>query len=245
VIDPSYIELGNVEEGTRFEMINLSAKPDASFDCDRVALPITGEDVASRTAAAYLGADQMAQLNLKPGDYVQIRAVDAAGNASQPAQAQIAASGWGTNWISTGAPTMSRGSVMAMLDGESQRKNVTALESTDTRAPVMLMDRLALAPNSDGSVSLRAALAAEPGARITVQNQSTGSTYSGTVTPGRLLELNIGKVDAGTPLRITPVDSDGVPGATATVVYGPDCKDGKAPNPRGVPPGPLPGVIDA
>lgn len=48
--DPGYIEIGNWEPGTTFQVINLGANPEASFDNpkDIIALSPTGRDVDAR-----------------------------------------------------------------------------------------------------------------------------------------------------------------------------------------------------
>jgi len=147
--DPAYIELGNVEMGTTIQMINMSKTPDAQWGDKNnvVELKLTGRDVVNRQAAAYLTADQMEQLDLKPGDMLQLRAMDEEGNASTAVTAELEPNDWANGLVrenvnNTNVDT--HGAQFSMLDGDDARKNIVAKAINDTRPPMMLDERLTL-----------------------------------------------------------------------------------------------------
>jgi len=122
--DPVYIELKNVEIGTKIQLINLSANPAAKFDKDSIIeLEFTGRDAQARTGAIYLNSAQMQKLGLKPGDMYQLRAVDNAGNTSKATAGELQANEWAArgmqvvedgNWAG-------EGNSISALDGEGER----------------------------------------------------------------------------------------------------------------------------
>lgn len=147
--DPAYIELGNVEMGTTIQMLNMSKAPDAQWGDKNsvVELKLTGRDVVNRQAGIYLTADQMEQLDLKPGDMLQLRAMDEEGNASAPVTTELEPDDYRNGLVrenvnNTNVDTA--GAQFSMIDGENTRKNVVAKAVNDTRPPMMLEDRLTL-----------------------------------------------------------------------------------------------------
>jgi hypothetical protein len=145
--DPFYMELGNVEVGTRLEIVNLSAKAHASFKGgDKVSLELTGRDVQNRQGAVYLNQEQMEKIGIKPGDILSIRAVDEAGNASAAVNAEIRGNEWANGHVvEDGRWSGTRGAEFSMLDGEAVRKNVVAKAVNDTRPPVINEARIRIA----------------------------------------------------------------------------------------------------
>lgn len=148
VRDPVYIELGNVEAGTTIEMINLSAKPDAAFDCEStLKLPLTGRDIKERQAAVYLNENQLNELGLKAGDMYKLRVVDKHGLASEAVVGELEPDDWANQRVQDvvdNARVTTRGSRITALDGEAVRKNFIAKAINDTRPPMMLDAKLAL-----------------------------------------------------------------------------------------------------
>lgn len=143
--DPAYIELGNVEAGTKFEIVNISKKPDATFEKDAIELEPTGRDLQNRTASIYLKKEDLDRLDLKAGDIYLIRAKDAAGNVSGFVRGELEPDDWANanvqdyvdnNW------QIYRGRQTNMLDGEGAWKNVILRAINDQRAPVVLEDKL-------------------------------------------------------------------------------------------------------
>lgn len=148
--DPVYIEVDNVELGSHFEIINLSAKPDAQFDRknDVVKLELTGRDIQNRRASVYLTHDQMEQFGIKPGDVFQLRAVDHNGNPSLPVTAEFEPDDWRTGRIqerdADGRATLTPGMQLNALDGENVRKNLLIKTVNDSRPPLLIEEKLVL-----------------------------------------------------------------------------------------------------
>jgi hypothetical protein len=221
--DPVYLELGNVEVGTNFEIINVSKNPEASFGNakDKATLTPTGRDVLGRAAGVFLNADQMQQIDLQPGDEFQIRAVDKYGNVSPAVSGQIEARNStrnvaGRNW---GGGLSNQ----QLLDGEATRKARDVQLSLDTRPPVFLEDHLHLAAAADGSVHVQMHDGLEPGSQVWVQNQLTGAVVQSAVDNSGNLDISLGKVTEATPLMIGTTSKDGVAGQSMEVIYGPNC----------------------
>lgn len=147
--DPAYLELHNVEPGTTIQMVNVSKRPDASFDNkdDIVELKLTGRDVQNRQASIYLTEAQMDAIDLKAGDQYRLRVVDAAGNSSEVVSAELEPDDWGNRRVrdlnADGRWEVRRGTSERMLDGEGARKNVIIKAVNDGRAPLLLEDKLA------------------------------------------------------------------------------------------------------
>jgi hypothetical protein len=101
--DPLVIELGNMEIGVRVELISLSDNPAAKFDATHKAeifeLPMTGYDVAGRTATIALNEEQMKEKNIVAGERFMLRQVDKDGNASEPVFVHLDPSGWATSQL--------------------------------------------------------------------------------------------------------------------------------------------------
>ncbi|MBI5493859.1 MAG: hypothetical protein HY904_02465 [Deltaproteobacteria bacterium] len=148
--DPLYLELGNVEMGTRLEVVNLSKDPGASFGRDKLTLDFTGRDVGNRQAAVYLTTEQMEQMGIKPGDVLGLRAVDQAGNASGVINVEVQANEWANGHVvENGNWSNQRGASVSMLDGEGTRKNVIAKAVNDARPPLLTESRIRVAAWSD------------------------------------------------------------------------------------------------
>jgi hypothetical protein len=337
-IDPAYIQFGNVEAGTRIQMLNLSAKPDASWDNpeDVVELPLTGGDVQNRQAAAYLPHEAMEKLNISAGHMLQFRAIDEQNNVSQVATAEVAPNNWANGRVREkqgDAFVETQGAQISVLDGGPDGKFVPILAKTvvDTSAPIAVKDRFAIKVDDrftpqeaqlgqtlygswntfvaysggkqnltrddfaklatdtrlpdntkaalrdlcdkpglfdrvdtayqpgtakDGlvgmydlsalanfrrSVTLSADAGVEPRAQVSVQNQRTGATQTGTVGDNRQVAVRIDDVQDGDPLVITVTDHDGVRGKPFMVSFDDEASNGIAPPPR-MPV--LPGVIE-
>lgn len=101
--DPLVIELGNVEVGTRVEVVSLSDNPAAEFDAgcrgEIFELPLTGYDVANRRATIALNADQMKDKGIVAGERLLLRQVDKDGNASAAVHVHLDPSGWANQRI--------------------------------------------------------------------------------------------------------------------------------------------------
>ena len=101
--DPLVIELGDLEVGTRVEVISLSDNPAADFD-DRCKgeifeLPLTGYDVANRRGTIALNDTQMKDKGIVPGERLLLRQVDKDGNASSAVHVHLDPTGWANQRI--------------------------------------------------------------------------------------------------------------------------------------------------
>lgn len=241
--DPAYIELNNVEVGTTIQMINLSANPEAVWDkkSNIVDMTLTGRDVQGRKASMYLTAEQMDKINLKPGDMLQLRAVDPQGNASGAVTTELEPDDWANRRVRDNGVD-SLGSSINALDGENTRKNLIIKAVNDTRPPQVVENNLKLVADDKGVVSLQGNMALEPRSTVSVLNQRTGKTFSGNVGDNRILSINLGQVKDGDPIVLTPRDNEGVQGKNIMLTYSSCSKDGKAAtfNPLGAQ---LPGVL--
>lgn len=244
--DPAYIELGNVEVGTTFEIINLSANPNAEFKGkDVLRMAPTGRDTGSRTASIYMKQSQMEKMGIKPGDMYAIRAVDAHGNASEHAVGEFEPNDWASMRVqetTRGRSTIVDGNRFSMLDGEAQRKNVIAKSVNDARAPLILDKNITLARSNAGAIKVQFDKAIEPRSRVRVTNQRTGEVKELTMPDNREAELKL-KAQSGDPLVVDVWDNENNQGRSVDLVYSPKCKDGKAPKLTGGLSARLPGVI--
>lgn len=149
-VDPAYVQFTNVEAGTKIQMLNLSSKPNASWDnpADIIEIKLTGRDVANRQASVYLRHEDMEQMDLKAGHQVQFRAVDEAGNASDVVTTQVAPQGWQTGRVREREGDRfveNQGAQYNMLDGEEGRQiPVTVKTVIDTSAPIAVKDNVSI-----------------------------------------------------------------------------------------------------
>jgi hypothetical protein len=242
--DPAYIELGNVEVGTKMELVNLSANPGATFDKkNTITLEVTGRDAKERTASLYIPQKQMDELGLKPGDMYALRAVDNAGNASEPVTGELEPNDWATGRVAEDGNWVGRGTEVQALDGEAERKRVVAKAVNDGRPPMTLTDNVSIETKGNGAKEMVLAKAIEPGARVTIQNSRTGQSVRKTVPDDGMLRVPLKGAEDGDPFVISVRDNNGVQGKDVEVVYSKACKDGKAPTLKGGLATRLPGVI--
>ena len=96
--DPVVIELGQIEVGTRIEVISLSDNPQAEFSelCkgEVFELPLTGYDVGNRRGSVALNAEQMKEKGIVAGERLMLRQVDKDGNASEAVHVFLDPNGW-------------------------------------------------------------------------------------------------------------------------------------------------------
>lgn len=146
--DPVLIELGNVEMDVTVEVINKSKNPKATFDANALQLTLTGADPHQRRASVYLTVEQMNQLDIKPGDILDLRVKDAAGNASVPVRIEVEPDDWANRTVrdvENNAWVNRRGAqITGALDGVETYKNFIAKAVADDRPPVLLMDDVQL-----------------------------------------------------------------------------------------------------
>ena len=159
--DPLVIELGQVEIGTRIELISLSDNPKAEFDATHKAeifeLPLTGYDVGARTATISLNEEQMKEKNIVAGERFMLRQVDKDGNASQAVHVHLDPNGWANQRINE--PVLGGGTQQVMganinintgltgLAGNAKpgkMEQVLGKATTDTSAPKLLESAVAV-----------------------------------------------------------------------------------------------------
>jgi hypothetical protein len=96
--DPLVIELGEIEVGTRIELISLSDNPAAEFTdtCkgEIFELPLSGYNVQQRVGTIALNEDQMKEKGIAPGERFMLRQVDKDGNASEAIHVHLDPNGW-------------------------------------------------------------------------------------------------------------------------------------------------------
>jgi hypothetical protein len=242
--DPAYIELNNVEIGTKLEFINLSANPGAEFDKkSTISLEVTGRDPKTRTAAVFIPQKDMEKLGLKPGDMYALRAVDNAGNASEPVTGELEPNRWANGRVVEDGNWAGRGRDLQALDGENERKSVIAKAVNDSRPPMTLEANISINTKGNGAKEMILDRAIEPGANVSVLNSRTGATVGGQVGTDGKLTVPLKGVEDGDPLVVSVTDNNGVQGQDLEVVYSKACKDGKAPKLKGGLSTRLPGVI--
>jgi len=153
--DPLVIELGNIEVGTRIELLSLSDNPKAEFDAkhkDEIfELPLTGYDVAGRKATIALNEDQMKEKGIGAGERFMLRQVDKDGNASEAIHVHLDPQGWANQAINE--PVQGGGTqrvngrqidiavgVMGLAGAPDQGKmeRVLGKATTDTTAPKLV-----------------------------------------------------------------------------------------------------------
>ncbi len=233
--DPVYIELRNVELGSSIEMINLSANPRAEFSKENtIKLELTGREARAREGAVYLSQAQMEKLGLKPGDMYQLRAVDAAGNASAPVSGELQPNEWANaDVIEDNRFIGVRGSELRALDGEGQRKAIVAKAVNDARPPMVQADHVSIETKGNGHTEMVFDRAIEPGAHVSVLNTRDGKSVAGVVDEKGQLSLALKGLNDGDPLLVSVRDNNDVQGQQLEVVYSSRCKDGKAPSLKG------------
>lgn len=245
--DPIYLELGNHEVGTRYEVVNLSNHPASSFD-DKDAVKSfepTGRDLREGIASVFIPNDVVEKMNWDAGDHLMIRAVDTAGNASAPARAEIQGANYGSRGriLEPGARSWVPGSQIDLLDGEG-RKRLLLKHIADQKAPVTrFLEKAAQLATQEGHVTFKAPQSVEPNAQVTLRNARTQQTWSVRANAQGEVEQNLGKdIKDGDTLLVFVRDNAGNEGKPAEIRYGAACKDGRA-STLGVIAARLPGVI--
>ena len=157
--DPLVIELGNIEVGTRIELISLSDNPKAEFDAtcakEIFELPLTGYDVNGRIATIALNEDQMKEKGIGAGERFMLRQVDKDGNASEAIHVHLDPQGWATAQIreptSDGGVQNVRGRAIDIAVGihnlpgnanPGKLERVLGKMTTDVTAPKLVTDNV-------------------------------------------------------------------------------------------------------
>lgn len=245
--DPAYIELGNWEPGTKFQIINKSNNPQASFDNkdDVVTLDPTGRDIDNRIASVWMNQKEMDKINLDAGDSIWIRLIDDDGNASTPVKSRLQGAGYGQAGRIYENNTWQAASRMNLLDGEAMWKNNMVLKHiADQKAPEVkaFEARLKLETGEGGAVTLTGHGLLEEGARVQVQSGPSGQVFNGVVDGEQGLAINLDNLKDGDTLFVTVRDLNNVAAGKFEIRYGANCKDGRAAS-KGILGAKLAGVI--
>jgi hypothetical protein len=232
--DPAYLELGNWEPGTKIQIINKTNDPTASFDNagDVVTLDPTGRDIDQRIASVWLTQKQMDKINLDSGDSIWIRLVDDDGNASPAVKTRLQGSNYGQQGRVQENNTLLPASRLRLLDGEAQWKNNMVLKHiADSKAPEVkaFEAKLRFETGENGQVTLIGDGLLEEGARVSVQNGSSGQQFQGVANADQQLRMAFGAaVKDGDTLFVTVRDLNNNAAGKFEVRYGANCKDGRA-----------------
>lgn len=214
--DPLALDMENVEPDCHFEILNLSAKPDASWTCsrDRKVLPgRSPKHMDSGRYAVIFGDKQMQKLGLKAGDTFEIRQVDRAGNASEPERVEL------NNYDSLSVDNR-RGDWQSY--GITLRKtNYRCTAIADARAPTAIAKRMKLEPSDNANMAILSAdRALEPGCIIEVVNERTRNEYSDSADSTGSFSLSFDAA-VGDPLHIKATDHNGNTKDLGHIVYAP------------------------
>lgn len=232
--DPGYIEIGNWEPGTTFQVINLGANPEASFDNpkDIIALSPTGRDVDARIASIWIDDKEMEKHGLKSGHPYRIRAIDPDGMVSENVLSRLEGTRYqaGTAGQIYEDQAWKPGSRISLLDGENLRDGFLLKHIADTSAPEVKAFRkeAKLLKNDAGQVELVSNRTLEPGARVHVQNGRTGQAQSGVVDNDQKLQIALGDMAHHDMLVVTVRDAANNAADKIELRYGETCKDGRA-----------------
>lgn len=246
--DPAYIELGNWEPGTKFQIINKTNNPQASFDCaaDVVTIDPTGRDIDHRIASAWMTQKEMDKIDLDAGDSIWIRLIDDDGNPSTPVKSRLQGANYGQQGRIYENNTWLPASRMQLLDGESTwKQNMVLKHIADQKPPQVkaFEAKLKFETGEGGVVTLNGNGLLEEGAQVQIQSAQSGAQFSGSVNADQALQMNLGNgVKDGDTLFVVVRDVNGVAAGKFEVRYGATCKDGRATN-KGILGAKLGGVI--
>lgn len=152
--DPFLMELGNIELGSKIQIISLSDNPAANFKDGAVfELEFTGYDANARRGTVLLSAAEMEKKQISPGERLVIRVVDDNGNASDGVFVHVDPSKWaGGGQINTkddtGAAVRLQGAPIQFVDGfvapgvdvAAHTKSTFGATMTDMSAPKLMTE---------------------------------------------------------------------------------------------------------
>lgn len=215
-IDPLYLEFRGVEPGAKIELINLSANPAAVWS---EAKSLGANTMLAQADGSYrlaLGNVEAKALGISPGDVLEFRQVDAAGNASS------------STMIAMKQRTSSNhGSGLQVAPDEQRGVNLPRawmqyVPYIDGRAPTALPARMKISAGQGEQGVLTGDRAIEPYAEVTVTNRRTLRSYQGKVSEAGALSVTF-DAKVGDPLEITVTDHNGVKTNLGVAPYAPKC----------------------
>lgn len=232
-IDPLLLELKNVEPGATLEILVVN-DPKKTWDNskgDVKAIKVALTDLGDKQQLALSDA-KAKELGINPGDAIEIRQVDAAGNASKPTRVFLNGDG-GTiqNFRPVGGAQL--GDVMLSNPTYTYVYNRTYgytntsdvynfVRARDTSKPVVHPEdfSLTLRDPQTGDSLLSGKMAVERMATVLVKNLATRESFTVRSDEDGTFELPV-KASSGDPLQILVFDRGGVTEDLGTIVFQP------------------------
>jgi hypothetical protein len=217
-VDPFELRLAGVEAGCKLQVLNLSDNPAATWAKDATELPSNtlraGPD--GRYCAIYSNAEAK-KAGIMPGDVIEIRQVDEAGNASEPTRVAM---------NQRVGPSQVR--VSANDQYGVQLNNGTHYEFRpypDARGPKALPERMKIEGTKEGEGMLTGDRALEPYGKVVVTNRRTLKAFEAPVDEAGKLALTF-EAQVGDLLAITAYDTNGNSTSLGEARYAPACVKG-------------------
>lgn len=223
--DPFLLSLANVEPGTTIEIINLSEKPDADWQSDKKALGTTMlSTMPQRRLLVRMTDEEAAKMGIAPGDVIEVRQVDAAGNASEPVQLRLPNDDR-VSQRSLQLPTVDGYVGNAPIE---HNRFITIERAADSRQVVVLAANMSLGVNAaSGKPELSGKRCLEPGAEVLVRNERTGGMWAAKVDERGSFSLPF-EAELGDPITVWASDTHNPRVELGTLRYCPVLSPGQA-----------------
>ena len=190
-------------------------------------LKVTGADRQARSASVWLDDKQRAKMGLGSGHWVELRAVDMDGNASESVRVQIDGTSWASGSVRevvNRKPVETAGGHRSLLDGDS-RKQFLLKGVAATTPPRFDPSFVRFETDDNGNARLVTTKPTEPGVRVQVRNLRTNELVMLYPDPTDPLSIDAANGDT---LTMTAFDSNDVATDEFELRYSSKCKDGKA-----------------
>jgi hypothetical protein len=176
------VKLGNVPAHTRLEWVNLSSNPAATFNKDTaVSARVDGHDPATQQGVFALDAAQLQELDVKAGDVLAVRLVNARGRVSKTLNISVDATPPAEDLFAAMRRTMDAARILS--DATTSGLTTVAPEK-EARAPHLLASRIRLAT---WSPEQRAAALLVHAQWFTLQDALGGPRGEGPLTRAQLM----------------------------------------------------------
>ena len=215
--DPFALYLGNIEPGCRVEFLNLSDKPDATWEADAKGFGGSTKRCLhdGKYALTYSNAEAK-KLGIEPGDVIWIRQVDDSGNASEPTELAMRQQSI-TNWFQLdGRPRDEFGASVPVN---------TYLQLNaygDNRKPNAIAKNLKIEGTEVGKGTLTCTRGVEPYCTVTVRNERLLKDFAAKADGCGRFTLAF-EAQVGDPLHLTASDLNGNPSDLGLITYAPSC----------------------
>jgi hypothetical protein len=238
-VDPLLIELQHVEPGATIEILVVN-DPKKSWenskgDIQQVKVPLT--DLGA-TQQLSLSDKKAAELGIHPGDAIEIRQVDAAGNASKPARVYLNGDGATLSNFKIAPGQASLGDVFlatpsysyvydARHGSRTTSDEYNFIRHRDTTKPVVHPQdfNLVLQDPATGQAELSGKMAVERRATVVVKNLASRESFTVKSDDDGTFSLPV-KAASGDPLQILVYDRAMVPEDMGTIVFNPKLDKG-------------------